>query len=149
MSWFVVGKPDVGFTLNGVLAGLVAITAGADVIGFGGSIIVGAIGGVLMTLSVIGFERIKIDDPVGAISVHGTCGLWGLLAVILTNPEAKPHIQLLGLVSIFVWVFGVSFLVWFLLNQVLGLRVGEEEEVGGLDVVDCGIEAYPEFTKGG
>ncbi|MEM9387113.1 MAG: ammonium transporter [Pseudomonadota bacterium] len=144
--WF--GKADLTMALNGALAGLVSITAEPLTPTPVAATLIGLVGGLLVVASIVTLDKLRVDDPVGAISVHGTCGLWGLLAVILTNPEAKPHVQLLGLVSIFVWVFGVSFLSWFLLRQVMGLRVGEEEEVGGLDVVDCGIEAYPEFTKG-
>ena len=144
-SWFVVGKPDVGFTLNGVLAGLVAITAGADVIGFGGSIIVGAIGGVLMTFSVIGFERIKIDDPVGAISVHGTAGLWGVMAVAIFGGGSFVD-QAVGALAIATWAFITSFLVFKLVDLLVGIRVSPEEEIAGLDRSEHGGEAYPEFV---
>ena len=144
-AWAIVGKPDVGFTLNGVLAGLVAITAGADVIGFGPSMIVGAIGGVLMTVSVIGLERAKIDDPVGAISVHGTAGLWGVMAVAIFGGGSFID-QAIGALAIAAWAFVTSFLVFKLVDTLVGIRVSPEEEIAGLDRSEHGGEAYPEFV---
>jgi Amt family ammonium transporter len=133
--------------LNGALAGLVAITAeplaGSPLM----STIVGAIGGVLVVFSIVGFDKLKIDDPVGAISVHGVVGMWGLIAVAFTNPEATLSAQLIGLVTILAWTFIASFIVWLVIKAVIGLRVSEEEEYEGLDLVDIGLEAYPEFTS--
>ena len=97
--------------------------------------------------SIIGLDKLKIDDPVGAISVHGTCGIWGLLAVCFSNGDATIGGQLLGIVAIFAWTFGVSFIVWFALKATIGLRIGEEEEYSGADIAECGVEAYPEFVN--
>ena len=143
-AWFIVGKPDVGFTLNGVLAGLVGITAGTDVIGFGGAVLVGLIAGVIMTFSVIGLERMGIDDPVGAISVHGTAGLWGVLAVALFGGGNLID-QSIGAFAIIAWTFLTSFLVFKLVDLAVGMRVSSEEEIEGLDRSEHGGEAYPEF----
>ena len=139
-------KADLTMALNGALAGLVAITAEPLTPTPGLATLIGAIGGVLVVFSIVGMDKLKIDDPVGAISVHGVVGMWGLLAVTLSNPEATLGAQLLGLVTIFAWVFIASLIVWAILKAVLGIRVSEEEEYEGLDLVDCGIEAYPEFT---
>jgi len=139
-------KADLTMALNGALAGLVAITAEPLTPTPGLATLIGAIGGVLVVFSIVGMDKLKIDDPVGAISVHGVVGMWGLLAVTLSNPEATLGAQLLGLVTIFAWVFIASLIVWSILKAVLGIRVSEEEEYEGLDLVDCGIEAYPEFT---
>lgn len=142
------GKTDLTMALNGALAGLVAITAepltGSPMI----STLVGAVGGVLVVFSIIGMDKIKIDDPVGAISVHGVVGMWGLIAVAFTNPGASMMSQLIGLVTILAWVFITSFIVWFVIKMTVGIRVSEEEEYEGMDLVDCGMEAYPEFTSG-
>lgn len=141
------GKTDLTMVLNGALAGLVAITAeplaGSPLM----STIVGAVGGVLVVFSIIGMDKLKIDDPVGAISVHGVVGMWGLIAVAITNAEATLSAQLIGLVTILAWTFIASFIVWFVIKMVMGLRVTEEEEYEGLDLVDIGLEAYPEFTS--
>jgi ammonium transporter, Amt family len=140
------GKADLTMALNGALAGLVAITAeplaGSPLV----STIVGAIGGILVVFSIVTIDKMKIDDPVGAISVHGVVGIWGLLAVVWTNPEATLKAQLIGIVTIFGWVFVASFVVWMVLKVVMGLRVSEEEEYEGVDISECGLEAYPEFT---
>ncbi len=143
--WF--GKADLTMALNGALAGLVSITASPLTGSIEMSMLVGAIGGVLVVLSIVGLDKLKIDDPVGAISVHGTVGIWGLLAVLLTNPEATVAGQLTGLGAIFVWTFGASLVVWFILKAVMGIRISEEEEQSGADIAECGIEAYPEFAK--
>ena len=145
-AWVITGKPDVGYTINGVLAGLVAITAGAASIGFGLAIVTGIIGGVIMVLSVMGIERIKLDDPVGAISVHGTAGLWGVLAVALFSPDAGIFDQLIGAGAIITWAFLTSFVVFKAIDIVVGLRVSPEEERMGLDRSEHGGEAYPEFV---
>ena len=104
-------------------------------------------GGVLVVLSIVALDKLKIDDPVGAISVHGTCGIWGLLAVIFTNSEATVGGQLLGIVAIFVWTFAASLVVWFVIKSLMGIRISAEEEYEGADITETGIEAYPEFSK--
>ena len=141
------GKADLTMILNGALAGLVAITAGPDTPSPLMATIIGAIGGIIVVFSIIFLDKVKIDDPVGAISVHGTAGLWGLLAVPLTNSDASFSGQLIGAATIFVWVFVVSLIVWGILKAVMGIRVSEEEEYEGVDYVECGMEAYPEFTS--
>ncbi len=141
------GKADLTMTLNGALAGLVAITAGPDTPTPLMATIIGAVGGVIVVFSIIGLDKIKIDDPVGAISVHGVVGIWGLLAVPLTNADASFGSQIAGAVTIFVWVFSVSLIVWFALKKIMGIRVSKEEEYNGVDLTECGQEAYPEFTS--
>lgn len=143
------GKADLTMILNGALAGLVAITAGPDTPTPLMATIIGAIGGVIVVFSIVFLDKLKIDDPVGAISVHGTVGLWGLFAVPLTNEGASFTGQLIGAATIFVWVFVASFIVWSILKVVMGIRVTEEEEYEGVDYVECGMEAYPEFTNSG
>ncbi|MCX4186588.1 ammonium transporter [Methylophaga sp. OBS4] len=143
------GKADLTMILNGALAGLVAITAGPDTPTPLMATIIGAIGGVIVVFSIVFLDKLKIDDPVGAISVHGTVGLWGLLAVPLTNGDASFLAQLIGAATIFIWVFVTSFIVWSILKLVMGIRVTEEEEYQGVDYVECGLEAYPEFTDSG
>ena len=145
-AWIITGKPDVGFTLNGVLAGLVGITAGTASISFGGSILTGLIAGVIMVFSVMALERVGIDDPVGAISVHGAAGLWGLIAVGLLSSDASIGIQLVGAVAIAAWAFGTSFLVFKIIDVTVGMRVTPAEEHEGLDRSEHGGEAYPEFV---
>lgn len=140
------GKSDLTMALNGALAGLVAITAEPLTPSPGLATLVGAIGGILVVFSIIGLDKLKIDDPVGAISVHGVVGIWGLLAVTLSNGDATLGSQLLGIAVIFTWVFVASLVVWALLKAVIGIRVSAEEEYEGMDLVDCGVEAYPEFT---
>ena len=140
------GKADLSMVLNGVLAGLVAITAEPLTPAPGVATLIGAAGGVLVVFSIITLDKLRIDDPVGAISVHGVVGMWGLLAVTLTNPDATIASQLLGLGVIFGWVFVSSFVVWLVLKIVMGIRVSEEEEYEGVDIGECGMEAYPEFT---
>ena len=141
------GKADLTMALNGALAGLVAITA--DPLSPGGfqATLIGAVGGVLVVFSILALDKIKIDDPVGAISVHGVVGIWGVLAVLLTNADATIGGQLLGIVTIFLWVFVTSLILWAILKAVMGIRVTEEEEYGGVDLSECGMEAYPEFTS--
>jgi Amt family ammonium transporter len=141
------GKADLTMLLNGALAGLVAITAGPDTPSPLMATIIGAVGGVIVVFSIVFLDKLKIDDPVGAISVHGTVGLWGLFAVPLTNGDASFVGQAIGAATIFVWVFVASMIVWGILKAVMGLRVTEEEEYEGTDLVECGMEAYPEFTK--
>jgi Amt family ammonium transporter len=141
------GKADLTMVLNGALAGLVAITAGPDTPSALQATLFGAIGGALVVFSIITLDKLKIDDPVGAISVHGVVGLWGLLAVPLTNDGASFVGQIVGALTIFIWVFGASFVVWMLLKMTMGIRVSEEEEYDGVDLAECGMEAYPEFTN--
>ena len=140
------GKADLTMLLNGALAGLVAITAEPSTPTALQATIFGMLGGVLVVFSIITLDKLKIDDPVGAISVHGTCGLLGLLLVPVTNSGSTFSGQILGAATIFIWVFGVSFAVWFALKTIMGIRVSEEDEYEGMDLVDCGMEAYPEFT---
>ncbi|MBA1237966.1 ammonium transporter [Pseudomonas kunmingensis] len=141
------GKSDLTMVLNGALAGLVAITAEPLTPSALQATLIGGVGGVLVVFSILGLDKLKLDDPVGAISVHGVAGMWGLMAVPLTNADATFGAQLLGLVSIFLWVFIASLIVWGIIKAVMGLRVSEEEEYEGVDVVECGLEAYPEFTR--
>ena len=106
-----------------------------------------AVGGALVVFSIIGLDKLKIDDPVGAISVHGVVGIWGIFAVLLSDAEATFMGQLIGALTIFVWVFVASLIVWLVIKAVIGLRVSEEEEFDGVDLSECGMEAYPEFTR--
>ncbi|MAO40926.1 MAG: ammonium transporter [Pseudohongiella sp.] len=141
------GKADLTMALNGALAGLVAITAEPSTPTALQATIFGGIGGVLVVFSILFLDKIKIDDPVGAISVHGTCGLLGLLLVPITNDGSSFSGQIIGALTIFVWVFVTSLIVWIALKAVIGIRVTEEEEDNGVDISECGLEAYPEFTK--
>ena len=143
--WF--GKADLTMALNGALAGLVAITAEPLTPEPLQATLIGAVGGLLVVGSIVTLDKLRIDDPVGAISVHGVVGIWGLLAVCFTNDDATLGAQLLGLGSIFAWVFGASFVVWFLIKKTLGIRVSEQEEYEGVDLSECGLEAYPEFAS--
>jgi Amt family ammonium transporter len=141
------GKADLTMALNGALAGLVAITAEPSTPTALEATIFGAMGGILVVFSIVGLDKLKIDDPVGAISVHGTCGLLGLLLVPLTNDGVSFSGQLIGALTIFGWVFVASLVAWGIIKAVLGLRVTEEEEYEGTDQSECGLEAYPEFTN--
>ncbi len=144
--WF--GKADLTMALNGALAGLVAITAEPLMPTALQATLIGAIGGLIVVGSIVLLDRVfRIDDPVGAISVHGVVGLWGLLAVPLTNPETTLLGQLAGAGTIFVWVFATSFALWMVIKLVIGVRVSAEEEDAGVDIAECGLEAYPEFTN--
>lgn len=145
---FMFGKADLTMAINGALAGLVAITAEPLTPGPMLSTLIGVVGGTLVVFSVVTFDKLKIDDPVGAISVHGVVGIWGLLAVCFSNPDASLTAQLMGIGVIFAWVFGASLVVWFILKAVVGIRVSEEEEYEGVDISECGMEAYPEFVSG-
>ena len=140
------GKADLTMALNGTLAGLVAITADPASQSALVSTIIGAIGGVLVVFSILTLEKMKIDDPVGAISVHGTVGIFGVLAVAIFG-DASFGGQVVGLLTIIVWVGVTSLITWFIIKMVMGLRVTEQEEDDGVDIVECGMEAYPEFTK--
>ena len=142
--WF--GKADLTMALNGALAGLVAVTAEPLAPTPFGATMIGAVGGVLAVLSIVTLDRLRIDDPVGAISVHGTVGIWGLLAVSLNNVGASLGVQVIGMLAIFFWVFVTSLLVWFVIKLSLGIRVDEDHEYEGVDISECGLEAYPEFA---
>lgn len=140
------GRADLTMALNGALAGLVAITAEpADPTALQATLI-GVAGGVLVVFSILALDKLKIDDPVGAISVHGVVGIWGIFAVLLTDADATFGGQLVGLLTIFIWVFVASLITWGVIKAVMGIRVSEEEEYEGVDISECGIEAYPEFT---
>ena len=141
------GKADLTMALNGCLAGLVAITAGPDTPSALQATIFGALGGVLVVFSITTLDKLKIDDPVGAISVHGVVGLLGLLLVPVTNDGSSFSGQIIGALTIFGWVFVASFITFFVIKTVLGLRVSEEEEYEGADLSECGMEAYPEFAS--
>jgi len=144
-AWF--GKADLTMALNGALAGLVAITAGPDTPTALVATLIGAVGGLIVVVSIVVLDReLRIDDPVGAISVHGVVGLWGLLAVPLTNSDASIVGQLVGAGTIFVWVFVTSLILWIALRESMGIRVSLEEEEDGVDIAECGLEAYPEFV---
>ncbi|MEZ5276004.1 MAG: ammonium transporter [Opitutaceae bacterium] len=150
VSWTVLKKPDLSMVLNGVLAGLVGITAGADQMAAGSATIIGLIAGGLVVFSVLFFDKIKIDDPVGALSVHLVCGIWGTLAVgLFGNLAGGAQIvsQLIGIVSIGVFTFICAFILFFILKVTVGIRVSPEEETGGLDVGEHGMEAYPDFGR--
>ncbi len=142
--WF--GKADLTMALNGALAGLVAITAEpADPYPLLATVI-GAIGGIIVVASIVTLDKLKIDDPVGAISVHGTVGIFGIFAVLLSDPDATFIGQLVGMLTIMGWVFAFSFVVWIALKAAMGIRVSDEEEEEGVDFAECGMEAYPEFV---
>ncbi|MDO6427102.1 ammonium transporter [Thalassotalea sp. 1_MG-2023] len=141
-------KADLTMALNGALAGLVAITAEPSTPTALQATLFGALGGIVVVLSIVSLDKLRIDDPVGAISVHGVVGLLGLLLVPITNDGASFSGQLIGAATIFIWVFATSFIVWFALKATIGIRVTEEEEYEGVDKSDCGLEAYPEFTRG-
>ncbi len=141
------GKADLTMALNGALAGLVAITAEPSTPTPLLATIFGALGGILVVFSIVTLDKLRIDDPVGAISVHGTVGLLGLLLVPVTNDGASFSGQIIGAITIFAWVFIASGIVWFVLKATMGIRVSEEEEYDGVDLAECGMEAYPEFTN--
>lgn len=141
------GKADLTMALNGAIAGLVAITAEPLTPLPLWGMLIGAVGGLLVVFSIIALDKLKIDDPVGAISAHGVVGIWGLIAVALTNEEASLGTQIYGALVIFLWVFIMSLVVWFIVKLIMGLRVSEEEEYQGVDLAECGLEAYPEFVK--
>ncbi len=146
LAYILFRKADLTMALNGALAGLVAITAEPSTPTPFAATIIGMVGGLIVVLSILTLDKLKIDDPVGAISVHGVVGLFGLLVVPVTNGDASFVGQLVGAITIFVWVFVASFIVWMVLKAVMGLRVSEEEEYEGVDLSECGMEAYPEFT---
>ena len=141
------GKADLTMLLNGALAGLVAITAEPSTPSALQATLFGLIAGVIVVLSILALDKIKIDDPVGAISVHGVIGLFGLLIVPITNPAASFVGQIAGAATIFIWVFVASLIVWSIIKVVMGLRISEEDEYEGGDIAECGMEAYPEFVR--
>jgi len=156
VSYLALGKPDLSMLLNGILAGLVGITAGADGATVPGSIVIGLVAGVLVVFSVVFFDRIKVDDPVGAISVHLVNGVWGTFAVGLFHREVglfygggpkQLLIQTAGILSIGVFSFLANFIIWKIIQKTMGLRVSEEEEMQGLDIGEHGMEAYPDFSS--
>ena len=162
-SWIFIGKPDLGMTINGCLAGLVAITGGCAYISIVDSLIIGAIAGVIVVFAVLFFDRIKVDDPVGATSVHLCCGVFGTICIGLFAKEGVTTLssrnglfygggfallgtQLLGIVAVGAFVFAASAILWLVLKKTIGIRVTREEEMAGLDVGEHGNRAYPDFA---
>ena len=145
LSKVLFGKSDVTMALNGAIGGLVSITAEPLAPTPLLSMFIGLIGGIIVVYSIIMLDRMKLDDPVGAISAHGTCGIWGLFAV--TFSTGSLGVQLYGIIVIMLWTFITSAIFWYIINKVYGLRVSEEEEDNGVDIAECGLDAYPEFTK--
>ena len=141
-------KADLTMVLNGALAGLVSITAEPLMPTLGGATLIGAIGGVIVVLTVPMLDKLKIDDVVGAIPVHLVAGIWGTLAVPLSNPDTSFVTQIIGVVSIGAFVFIVSLVLWLILKAAGGIRVSQEAEITGLDMAELGMEAYPDFGKG-
>ena len=144
VSWTVIKKPDLSMALNGILAGLVGITAGADGMGPWAAVAVGGIAGVLVVFAILFFDKVKIDDPVGAVSVHGVCGMWGTIAVGIFGGGALIS-QIIGTISISLFAFISSLVIFIAVKAVFGLRVSEDEEFEGLDIGEHGQEAYPDF----
>ena len=147
-SWTLQHKPDLSMVLNGALAGLVGITAGEDTVSVNAAILIGLIAGLIVVASVLLFDRVKIDDPVGALSVHLTCGIWGTLAVGIfsTNPDHSFVTQLIGVLAYGIFCLPAAFIIFFILKATTGIRVSEEEERVGLDVSEHGMEAYGGFS---
>ncbi|WP_275286519.1 ammonium transporter [Halomonas elongata] len=143
-TWF--RKADLTMALNGAIAGLVSITADPLSPSALGATLIGGFGGLLVVVSIVSLDKLKLDDPVGAISAHGVVGIWGVLAVPLSNGSASFGAQIIGILGIFIWVFVASLIVWLILKAVMGVRVSEEEEYEGVDLAECGLEAYPEFN---
>ena len=150
VSWMKFGKPEAGMSLNGALAGLVGITAGCANVTPGSAVIIGAVAGILVVFSVLFFDKIKIDDPVGAVSVHGVNGAWGTLAAGIFNIGGTSlkiiSVQCIGILACFVWTFATAYILFKVINATMGLRVSEEEELEGLDSTEHGGHAYPDFT---
>lgn len=146
LAFILFRKADLTMALNGALAGLVAITAEPSTPTPFEATLIGAVGGLIVVMSILTLDKLKIDDPVGAISVHGVVGLFGLMVVPMTNGDVSFSGQLIGAITIFAWVFVASLIVWSIIKVVMGLRVSEEEEYEGVDLSECGMEAYPEFT---
>lgn len=148
-SWIKFGKPEVGMSLNGALAGLVAITSPCASVSPLSAVLIGAIAGAIVVFSVYFFDRIRVDDPVGAISVHGVCGAWGTLAAGIFNMGGTSlkiiSVQVLGITACFLWVFPAALIMFKLIDKTIGLRVSPEEELEGLDLIEHGGSAYPDF----
>ena len=140
-------KIDLTMVLNGALAGLVSITAEPLAPSIGGATLIGAVGGVIVVFAVPMLDKLKIDDVVGAISVHGIAGIWGTIAVVLSNDDASFGAQIIGTVSICLFIFILSLLIWYILDLIMGIRVSEEDELTGLDTTELGMDAYPDFSK--
>ena len=145
LSKLMFGKSDLTMALNGAIGGLVSITAEPLAPTPGLALIIGLIGGLIVVFSIVTLDKMNLDDPVGAISAHGTCGIWGLLAVALTGGSLGA--QIYGIVAIFLWTFIVSYIIWTGIKMFFGLRVSDAEEEEGVDLSECGLEAYPEFSK--
>lgn len=149
ISWILFKKPDIGMSLNGALAGLVGITAGCANVSPTSSVLIGLIAGVIVVFSVVAIDRMHIDDPVGAVSVHGVCGAWGTLAAGLFNMEgvtaAIITTQIIGIVAAFAWAFGTAFILFKIISMTIGLRISEEDEVMGVDITEHGAHAYNDF----
>ncbi len=162
-SWIIIGKPDLGMTINGCLAGLVGITGSCAYVSIGASLLIGAISGILVVFAVMFFDRVKVDDPVGATAVHLACGVFGTICVGLFAKEGITTlstqnglfygggfqllgVQLIGIVAVGAFVFTSSLLVWYLIKKTIGIRVSEEEEIAGLDIGEHGNIAYPDFA---
>lgn len=149
-SWIKFGKPEIGMSLNGALAGLVGITAGCANVSPSSAVLIGLIAGVIVVFSILFFDSIRVDDPVGAISVHGVCGAWGTLAAGLFNMGGTSlkiiSVQLLGMGACFIWVFTTAFILFKLIDKTVGLRVTAEEEIEGLDGAEHGGNAYPDYV---
>ncbi len=141
-------KPDLTMVLNGALAGLVSITAEPLTPSLGAATLIGAVGGAIVVFAVPMLDKLKIDDVVGAIPVHLMAGIWGTIAVVLTNGDASLGTQIYSIVVVGIFTLVVSGVVWFILKAIMGIRVSEEDEINGLDMAELGMEAYPEFTKG-
>ena len=141
------GKADLTMALNGALAGLVTITAEPSTPSVLQATVFGALGGILVVFSILALDKVKLDDPVGAISVHGTVGILGLLLVPITNDDSAFVGQVVGALTIYVWVFVTSMVVWLALKYTMGIRVSEEEEFEGVHISECGLEAYPDFRQ--
>ncbi len=148
LSQLLYKKPDLTMVLNGALAGLVSITAEPLTPGLGMATLIGAVGGVIVVLTIPMMDKLKLDDVVGAIPVHLFAGIWGTLAVVLTNPDASIVNQVIGIVAIGAVMFFGSLILWLILKAVMGIRVGDEEQIAGLDTTELGMEAYPDFSKG-
>ena len=140
------GKADLTMALNGALAGLVAITAEPLTPAPIAATLIGLAGGLIVVASIVALDKLRIDDPVGAISVHGVVGIWGLMAVPIYNADASLGTQAIGMLVIFGWSFVASLITWGVIKVIMGIRVSEEEEYEGVDIGECGVEAYPEFT---
>ena len=144
-SWFMQGKPDLSMILNGCLAGLVGITAAADCVSIPASIIIGLISGVVVVFAVYTFDRLQIDDPVGALSVHLVCGIWGTLAVGIFSPDHTLLSQIIGIAAVAAASVATSFVILYAIKLTMGLRVSKQEELKGLDISEHAMEAYNGF----